>query len=192
MKRLVAGFLVLAASALLAGCYYDPGYSYVRGSSAAGDAYYGASTPVYEGSYYDPGYSVGYGGYGGYGCCYGSGVTVGISNGWAGRGDYRYDDDYRRQYRSHDGGWYGRSDRDGRNGRRYDHGHRDERRRGYDTGRERGRSHSNWHSRGSGVQAAGRPPPTSTRPVARPQPYRQPARSTEQDSRHPGRAPLRQ
>ncbi len=41
MKRLLASLALIAAVSALSGCYYDPGYSYVRGSGYCGDAYYG-------------------------------------------------------------------------------------------------------------------------------------------------------
>jgi hypothetical protein len=71
MKRRLAWVGVLVAAAALSGCYYDPGYTYVRGGGAAGDAYYGTGTTYYASpydSYYGPAYYGGY--YGGYyGCC---------------------------------------------------------------------------------------------------------------------------
>lgn len=89
MRRLVLGTALLVGAVSLSGCYYDPGYSYVRGNGYVGDAYYGSgSTVVYDNGYYAPGY------YGGYGCCYSPGVVVGGV--W-----------YRDRYRYHDG-WYGR------------------------------------------------------------------------------------
>jgi hypothetical protein len=120
MKRLLASVALVVAAAALSGCYYDPGYSYVRGSSYNGDAYYGQAAPVYEGGYggyyggpgygYYDGYS-GYGGYGGgyggYGCCYGSGVSVGVYSGSHYHHDYDRDDgNYRRgDERGHEGHW---------------------------------------------------------------------------------------
>jgi hypothetical protein len=94
MKRLLASLVLIVAAAALSGCYYDPGYSYVRGS-----AYYVAP------GYYD-GY---YGGY--YGCCYAPGVSVGVSSVWYGGSRYRHDG-YRdhRDYRSHAGQWRGHGD----------------------------------------------------------------------------------
>lgn len=83
MKSLVSGFFVVALAVLLSGCYYDPGYSYVRATPYAGAVYYGsgggyyADPGWYDPGWYDPGW-YGYGGwYGGYGCCYASGVVVG-------------------------------------------------------------------------------------------------------------------
>ena len=115
MKRLFASLALLVATAVLAGCYYDPGYSYVRGSSYGGDAYYGQGdaygvAPAYYGGYYGgyyPGYSAGYYGYG---CCYAPGVTIGISRGWYGGQDYRgyrnrdYGMDRDHRYRGSHGG----------------------------------------------------------------------------------------
>ncbi len=120
MKRFLASLGLVAAFAVLSGCYYDPGYSYVRGSNYSGDAYYGQGSnasyvqPAYSGGYYDDGYYGSNGYYGGYG----SGVSIGISSGWYGRGnrgDYRREDhDDRGGYHrgDHDdrGGYYGRSD----------------------------------------------------------------------------------
>ena len=100
MKRLLACLVLAVAAAALSGCYYDPGYSYVRGSNYSGDAYYGSSSTYYAApGYYDgyyPGYSPAY--YNGYGgCCYAPGVSIGISGGWYGGSRYR---DYR-GYRGH-------------------------------------------------------------------------------------------
>jgi hypothetical protein len=110
MKRLFAGLAVVAVAATLSGCYYDPGYSYVRGSGYAGDAYYGRAAPVYQGGYYAaPGYYDGYYGYG-YGCCYASGVSVGYYGG----SRYNY-------YRG--GGYRGRGDHDDHGYHGHDYGH---------------------------------------------------------------------
>ena len=81
MKRLLAGLMLCGAVATLSGCYYDPGYSYVRSSAYVGDAYYGSgSTVVYDDGYYGgvpgywyPGYGYGYGYPYGYGYGYGYG-----------------------------------------------------------------------------------------------------------------------
>jgi hypothetical protein len=91
MKRLLSGFVLVALAALLSGCYYDPGYSYVRATPYAGPAYYG------NGYYAAPGW-YGYDGWydGWYGCCYAPGVTIGGV--WYSRGGYRH-------YRG--GGWRG-------------------------------------------------------------------------------------
>ncbi len=96
MKRLLASLALITAAAALSGCYYDPGYSYVRNSGYGGDAYYGQG----DGAYYAaPGYYDGYygGGYydGYYGCCYAPGVSIGISSGWYGGSRYRGYRDYR-------------------------------------------------------------------------------------------------
>lgn len=132
MKRVLACVGLLAAFAALSGCYYDPGYSYVRSSSSSGDAYYGEgggvyyAQPAYTSGYYDGYYGSGY--YGGYA----PGVSIGVSSGWYGRSNgYRHVD---RDYR-HD-----RHDRDDH--RRRDGDHRDRDRRGgdhQDRGRDRPR-----------------------------------------------------
>lgn len=110
MKRMLSSLVLVVAAAALSGCYYDPGYSYVRGSGQGGDAYYGdgGATYVapayyggYGGAYYDPYYGGGY-----YGCCYAPGVSVGVSSVWysnprRGRDDYRG----HRDYREHAGQW---------------------------------------------------------------------------------------
>jgi hypothetical protein len=84
MKRMLAGLTLAIATAALSGCYYDPGYSYVRSAPYAGDAYYGSGTTVvYDDGYYAPAY---YGGY--YGCCWAPPVTVGISGIWYGGSRY--------------------------------------------------------------------------------------------------------
>jgi len=110
MKRLLASIVLIVAAATLSGCYYDPGYSYVRGSGYNGDAYYGDGGNAY---YAVPGYYDGY--YGGYyGCCYAPGVSVGVSSVWYGGSRYRHDGyrDHRdhRDYRSHAGQWRGHGD----------------------------------------------------------------------------------
>lgn len=92
MKRQLAWLLFAVAAAALSGCYYDPGYSYVRGSAAGGGAYYGSGSTYYAApGYYDgyyPGYYPGY--YNGYdGCCYAPGVNIGIGGGWYGGSRYR-------------------------------------------------------------------------------------------------------
>ena len=97
MKHWLAACFLLGATVSLTGCYYDPGYSYVRGNHYAGDAYYGQAAPVYNDGYYAPGYDGYYDGY--YGCCYGPDVTIGIGGGWyGGRHYYRGGRDY---YRGH-------------------------------------------------------------------------------------------
>ena len=110
MKRLMAGIALLIGTAALSGCYYDPGYSYVRSTGYQGDAYYGdGGSTVYDDGY-APGYyaTPGYYGSGYYGG-YGSGVNVDIGTVWysGSRGRYRgrgYDD---RRWRGsdHDHGW---------------------------------------------------------------------------------------
>jgi len=106
MKRLLAGLTLVAATAALSGCYYDPGYSYVRSSTYVGDAYYGSGggTVVYDDGY-APAYPSYYGG-GYYGCCYAPPVTVGISGVWYGGGS-RWHDRGGRYYRGGGGGWRG-------------------------------------------------------------------------------------
>ncbi len=142
MKRLLAGLALMTAAAALSGCYYDPGYSYVRSSGYAGDAYYGRGSDAY---YAAPGYYDGYygGGYYGnayygdgyYGCCYGPALGIGVVGGYYSRPGYRHhDDDDRRGY-SH-GGYHAqggrgrppssRHSRGGdhpRGGERHDHRH---------------------------------------------------------------------
>lgn len=156
MKRVLSGLILIAAAATLSGCYYDPGYSYVRGSGHAGDAYYGDGggaryvAPAYDG-YYDRGYyGNGYYGGGNYGCCYAPGVSVGISSTWYGGSRYRRDD-YRgqRDYRSHAGQWQGRSN----DGRRSDsHGNGSQQPRGNS---DRSRGNSDRGSRGDGQGSRG-------------------------------------
>jgi hypothetical protein len=119
MKRLLATLALLVAVSALSGCYYDPGYSYVRSSGSGGDAYYGDggnayyAAPSYYGGYYGGYYGDGYYGYS-------PGVSIGISSGWYGGSRYRYDG-YRghRDYRRHAGQWQGRRD-----GGDHDHGGR--------------------------------------------------------------------
>ena len=92
MKRVLAGLALAVATAALSGCYYDPGYSYVRPVATGGDAYYGTGV-VYDGYYAAPGYYYPSYGYYGYGCCYGPNVSIGIGGVWGsgyyGRGYYR-------------------------------------------------------------------------------------------------------
>jgi len=95
MKRLLSGFVLVALAALLSGCYYDPGYSYVRASPYAGPAYYGNGVVYSDGYYVAPGW-YGYGYDGWYGCCYAPGVTIGGV--WYGGRGYRH-------YRG--GNWHG-------------------------------------------------------------------------------------
>ena len=119
MKRQLAFLALIIAAAALSGCYYDPGYSYVRSSGYAGDAYYGSASNTYYAapSYYD-GYSPAY--YGGsYGCCYAPGVSIGISGLWYGGSQHRGYRNYRhsRPQGSHGRGHY-RGDRSGWSGQR--------------------------------------------------------------------------
>lgn len=111
MRRLSLSLLALPVCLALTGCYYDPGYGYVRNGTGA-DAYYGTqtTTTVVGGGvgYYD-GPDYGYYGYGG--CCYG-GTTV-IYRDAYGR---RYDGDRYGHGRPPPGGWNnrpGRGDGDG-------------------------------------------------------------------------------
>lgn len=112
MRAVRAVLALVIGTAALSGCYYDPDYSYVRGSGYSGDAYYGEGrTVIYDDGYYGPGY-VGpgyydggyYGGgyYGGYG--YPPGVSVGIGTVWYGGGSHHHgrDRDYRRDRDRHD------------------------------------------------------------------------------------------
>ncbi len=109
MKRILASFILVAAAVSLSGCYYDPGYSYVRGSGYGGDAYYGRGAATYYAApgYYD-GYYPDYYGSGYYGCCYAPRVSIGVSSGWYGGSRYYrphresgYRDDHRGGYRGH-------------------------------------------------------------------------------------------
>jgi hypothetical protein len=102
MKRKIALLGLVVAAVSLSGCYYDPGYSYVRNSGYQGDVYYGRSAPVYDDSYYGtPGY------YNYYGCCYdygyAPGVSIGVTHTWYGGARYRHD--YRGRW--HGGRAYG-------------------------------------------------------------------------------------
>ena len=115
MKRLLASLALGVAAATLSGCYYDPGYSYVRSSGYGGDAYYGRGGSDYVvPGYYDGYYGSGY--YGGYG--YSPGVSVWYSDSHYRHGGYR---GYRghRDYRGHEGHWRGRGDA---GGHRREHG----------------------------------------------------------------------
>ena len=101
MKRKISLLGMVVAAVSLSGCYYDPGYSYVRGGYG-GDAYYGRATTVYDDGYAAYPYDYGYGGYYGYP----GGVSVGVGTVWYG-GGYRhrgYRDWPRGGYR---GGWHG-------------------------------------------------------------------------------------
>lgn len=89
MQRLLCGLIVIAFAGLASGCYVAPPYSYVRGTTYAGSAYYGEGPAVvYRSSYYgypyDPYYY-------GYGCCWAPGVAVGgvWYRGYGGHGYYR-------------------------------------------------------------------------------------------------------
>ncbi len=112
MKRVLAGLALAIAASALAGCYYDPGYSYVRPVTTygGGDAYYGNGvTYDYAApSYYYPSY--GY--YGGYGCCYAPSISLGIGGVWysghshyyGGHGGYYRGRSY---YGGNRGNWHG-------------------------------------------------------------------------------------
>jgi hypothetical protein len=109
MKRVLAGLALAVATAALSGCYYDPGYSYVRPvATGGGDAYYGTGV-TYSGGYY-PGYY--YPSYGYYGCCYGPAVSIGIGGYYGGyRGYYGGRGYYRGGGYYHGGGNYYRGGR---------------------------------------------------------------------------------
>ena len=106
MKRILASFILIAAAASLSGCYYDPGYSYVRGSGYGGDAYYGQGAATYYAApgYYD-GYYPDYYGSGYYGCCYAPSLSIGVSSGWYGGSRY-YRSNRQSGYRDYHGGGY--------------------------------------------------------------------------------------
>lgn len=117
MQRLICGLAVIAFAALASGCYVAPPYSYVRGTTYAGSAYYGEGpTVIYRSSYDDYPYAPYYGGYG-YGCCWAPGVTVGGV--WYRSGGHRY---YRGNTRGN--GWRGNGQGHGHGNR--GNGHRDD------------------------------------------------------------------
>lgn len=141
MKRWPAGLLLLCTLGLLGGCYNDPGYSYVRGNSVSGDAYYGTPTTTYRdpydadglygpsfygGGFYNPAFYPGFspGFYPGYGYRRGSNVSVGVGSVWHTGGDYPrdYGRDDRHAFRqaSEDHGWYGSAQENRRRGRSAD------------------------------------------------------------------------
>ena len=115
MKRLLAGFVLVALALLLSACYYDPGYSYVRSSPYAGPAYYGSGVVYDDGYYAAPGWYDG-----GYGCCYAPGVVVG-GVWYRGGREYRHDrgGDWHGGDRGHDRGGHDRR----RDRRDNDHDH---------------------------------------------------------------------
>lgn len=168
MKRLLVSMILIVATSALAGCYYDPGYSYVRGSSVGGDAYYGQGGAVYETapSYYDGYYPNYYGGYYGYGCCYTPGVTIGVSRTWYGGRHYRGNHGYYR------GGHHG-----GRS-----HGHR---------GNHRGNPGYRGNGKSTRPQQSHSRPPAS-RPRQQPSTRRHTTRSHAPRNLGGGRAPARQ
>ena len=144
MRHLFAGVALVIAAAALSGCYYEPGYGYVRGSTYSGDAYYGTPAPVYNDGYYG-GY---YDDYGYSGCCYAPRVSVGIRSVWYGGSGYRGDG------RAYYGHGYDRYDRRGSSprGGRYDgrgdghSSHAGNSRRGdHDRDRDRDRDGSRGH-----------------------------------------------
>lgn len=97
--------LSLAATGLLGGCVYGPGYGYVRGDGYYGDAYYG---DAYYGAPYGaaPAY-YGYGGYYGPGYYYGLGLGLGFyynNYPYYGHHHYAYG---RWNGGGYGGGWYG-------------------------------------------------------------------------------------
>ncbi|MCE5233052.1 MAG: hypothetical protein ABFC67_03610 [Mizugakiibacter sp.] len=113
MRRTTHLCMLAAALVLLAGCVYDPGYSYVRGDGYYGDAYYGRGGVIYEdvgpgygyypAPYYDP-----------WCCYYGPSIGLGL-----------YYRDYGGRGHGHDGrGWRG----DGGRGHDGHDGHRSHRR----------------------------------------------------------------
>lgn len=113
MARFYRGLAVAAFAALISGCYVAPPYSYVRGTTYAGSAYYGSGpTVIYrDNGYYGYPYSPAY-----YGCCWAPGVTVGGV--W-----YRHDGG-RRYYRGN--AWHGQGHWRGNGGDRgHRNGHRD-------------------------------------------------------------------
>jgi len=138
MKYLKLALVAAVAAAALSGCYYDPGYSYVRGTPGYnGSAYYGRAAGYDDDYYGAPAYyGGGYYGSGYYGCCYAPGVSLGISSTWYGgsryrddgRGRYRDDHRYRQDHDDHRDGRRpsGRSHQDGgvRGGDRRDGGYR--------------------------------------------------------------------
>lgn len=126
MKRMLAGLALVLGTAALSGCYYDPGYSYVRGNGYQGDAYYGEGPSViYEPDYY------GYGGYYGPGWGYAPGVSIGIRGTW-------YEDSHR--YRGHDRDWgHHRGHYERHDARNDPHRWRGREDRGHDRGDWRGR-----------------------------------------------------
>lgn len=135
MKPVLA-VMVLAAAATLSGCYYDPGYSYVRGSGESGDAYYGrGGATVYDDGYYaSPYYAPSYYGYY-YGCCYSSGVNVGIRGTWHDRPYHRREG---AAYRGHAERHREQREPMGHERRRGREGdHRDNRHRGHDDKHDR-------------------------------------------------------
>jgi len=127
MKYLKLALVAAVAAAALSGCYYDPDYSYVRGTPGYnGSAYYGRSAAGYDDGYYGYYGAPAYYGGGYYGCCYAPGVSVGVSSVWYGGARYR--DDGRRYRREDDHSRRGHDnvhdgDHRDRGHRRHDHDH---------------------------------------------------------------------
>ncbi|HEX7112974.1 MAG TPA: hypothetical protein VF216_11045 [Mizugakiibacter sp.] len=105
MKRTIFLILLAATLAPLAGCVYDPGYSYVRGDGYYGDAYYGHGEVIYEDAgpayypapYYDP-----------WCCYYGPSVGIGLYYRDYG-GHHHWRDGHRDSWHGgdHRGDWHG-------------------------------------------------------------------------------------
>lgn len=116
MRRAHSLILAVAVCLPLAGCYYDPGYGYVRNGTGA-DVYYGQETTTVV----SPGH--GYYDYGP-GCCY-SGIGVGTV--WYDGGyDRRYYNrgNYDRRYYDRNRNWHGNSPPRGGDWRGRDNDHR--------------------------------------------------------------------
>jgi hypothetical protein len=114
MQRLICGLLVITFAGLASGCYVAPPYSYVRGTTYTGAAYYGEGPAVvYGNSYYGYPYDPYY-----YGCCWAPGVAVGgvWYRDYGGRRYYR--GDYRGRASRGNGQWHGQR---GNGGHRSDH-----------------------------------------------------------------------
>jgi predicted aminopeptidase len=144
MRQLVRFALLAGTVSLLAGCYYDPGYNYVRPTdeSGQGDVYYGTPEPA-------PVYDTGYGPAGYYGPDYGDygyyGGGFGVSTIWV---DDGHGHRYRREVPRGDGRGHDFN---------HDHDHDGDHRPGGD-----GRPHD-WNGRDHG-SAGGRPPDGGHRP----------------------------
>lgn len=181
MKNMLALLAIVIAAATISGCYYDPGYSYVRQSAYQGDAYYGEAAPAYNSGYY--GGSSGYygGGYGGYG--YPSGVSVGISSGWYAPAYYRRGNGYYNGYYRQ--GYRGRHHDDHRRDHRGSRDHRDH----YDRRDHRTDRHhaSRDHAGSSGSRGRVHPrAPVRSAPARVAAPSRDPVRKTSAPSHRSG------